>query len=89
MFARSLFVVAAIAAVAVYVPGIANSYLSADRSEGSANGAETATVEPVSTARYTGNRGVTLEALQSYVPTLTDAKLRAIDADLAKVPMAK
>src|SRR5690349_5991011 len=61
MFARSLFVVAAIAAVAVYVPGIANSYLSAGRSEGSANGAETATVEPVSTARYTGNRGVTLE----------------------------
>ncbi len=32
-------------------------------------------------------RGVTLEALQSYVPALTDAKLKAIDADLAKVPM--
>jgi len=30
---------------------------------------------------------VTLEALQSYVPALTDAKLKAIDADLAKVPM--
>ena len=32
-------------------------------------------------------RGVTLEALQSYIPSLTDAKLKAIDADLAKVPM--
>ncbi|RYD20397.1 MAG: carboxylesterase, partial [Lysobacteraceae bacterium] len=32
-------------------------------------------------------RGVTLEALQSYIPALTDAKLKAIDADLAKVPM--
>lgn len=62
MFARSLFIVAAIAAVAVYVPGIAKSYLSAGRSAGGTNDAETATVEPVSTARYTGNRGVTLEA---------------------------
>ncbi|WP_294190209.1 carboxylesterase family protein [uncultured Sphingomonas sp.] len=32
-------------------------------------------------------RGVTLEALQSYLPALTDQKLRAIDADLAKVPV--
>ncbi|MGR6330011.1 carboxylesterase/lipase family protein [Sphingomonas sp. XXL09] len=30
-------------------------------------------------------RGVTLEALQAYLPSLTDSKLRAIDADLAKV----
>ena len=32
-------------------------------------------------------RGVTLEALQAYLPSLTDSKLRAIDADLAKVPV--
>lgn len=32
-------------------------------------------------------RGVTLEALKSYIPTLTDATLRSIDADLAKLPM--
>lgn len=62
MFARSLFVVAAIAVAAVYVPGMASSYLAAGRTEGRANDAKTATVEPVSTARYTGNRGVTLEA---------------------------
>lgn len=29
--------------------------------------------------------GMTLQALQSYVPTLTTEKLRAIDADLAGV----
>jgi len=67
MFARSLFIVAAIAVAAVYVPGMASSYLAAGRTEATANegrasDAKTATVEQVSTARYTGNRGVTLQA---------------------------
>lgn len=63
MFARSLFVAAAIAVAAVYVPGMASSYLSAGRTEATATSdAQTATAAPVSTARYTGNRGVTLEA---------------------------
>ncbi|HUH48903.1 MAG TPA: TIGR02281 family clan AA aspartic protease [Mycoplana sp.] len=59
MFTRSLFVVAAIAVAAVYVPGLAGTYLPA-KPETKAVDAPKA--QPVSTARYTGNRGVTLEA---------------------------
>ncbi len=44
--------------------------------------------EVVSSPQIAMARGVTLEALQSYVPTLTEAKLKAIDADLEKVPMS-
>lgn len=59
MLTRSLFVVAAIAVAAVYVPGLAGTYLPA-KPETKAVDAPKA--QPVSTARYTGSRGVTLEA---------------------------
>ena len=59
MFARSLFVVAAIAVAAVYVPGLAGTYLPA---EPETKAVDATKAQPVSTARYTGNRGVTLEA---------------------------
>lgn len=59
MFARSLFVVAAIAVAAVYVPGLAGTYLPL---EPETKAADAEKAQPVSTARYTGNRGVTLEA---------------------------
>ena len=60
MLARSLFVVAAVAVAAVFAPGLAGTFL-ATAPETKKN----ATLEqpqPVSTARYTGNRGVVLEA---------------------------
>lgn len=62
MFARSLFVVAAVAVAAVYVPGLAGSYLSAGQASNGTEDQGAATVEKVSTASYTGSRGVTLEA---------------------------
>lgn len=61
MFARSLFVVAAVAVAAVYVPGLAGTYLAPGEAPDKAQTAA-AQAQPVSTARYTGNRGVTLEA---------------------------
>ncbi|SOC41135.1 aspartyl protease family protein [Rhizobium subbaraonis] len=64
MFARSLFVVAAVAVAAVYVPGLAGTYLAPGEAPDKAPEPETAAApaQPASTARYTGSRGVTLEA---------------------------
>lgn len=59
MLARSLFVVAAVAVAAIYVPGLAGTYLSSTNGNADPGAAKP---QQISTARYTGNRGVTLDA---------------------------